>query len=148
MINASYQMNTLVHNTQWVIGHFHLIFARTTVIMYLAVAYHLWPKLTGHRLASRGLACIQLWLWAIGMIALTTPWHVLGLLGQPRRISSTPYDSPLVEQWGPQELAMVIGGAILVFSSLLFVMNLFCRTPQNGSTTSATTTGQWRCIHR
>ena len=124
MINASYSMNTLVHNTQWVTGHFHLIFAGTTVIMYLAVAYHLWPKLTGRRLASRGMAVFQLWLWMIGMMVLTMPWHVLGLLGQPRRISSTPYDSPLVEQWDPHELAMIVGGAILLFSALLFVLNL------------------------
>ncbi len=124
MINASYQMNSLVHNTQWVTGHFHLIFAGTTVIMYLAVAYHLWPKLTGRRLASRGMAVVQLWLWTIGMLVLTMPWHVLGLLGQPRRISSTPYDSPLVEQWDPHELAMIVGGAILLFSALLFVLNL------------------------
>ncbi|MCB1785730.1 MAG: b(o/a)3-type cytochrome-c oxidase subunit 1 [Gammaproteobacteria bacterium] len=124
MINASYQMNSLVHNTQWVTGHFHLIFAGTTVIMYLAVAYHLWPKLTGRKLAMRGLAVIQLWLWGIGMIVLTTPWHALGILGQPRRISSTPYDSPLVAQWGPHEFAMIVGGAILVFSSVLFMINL------------------------
>ena len=124
MINASYQMNTLIHNTQWVTGHFHLIFAGTTVIMYLALAYHLWPKLTGRRLASRGMAVLQLWLWTIGMLVLTLPWHVLGLLGQPRRISSTPYDSPLVEQWDPHELAMIVGGAILLFSALLFVLNL------------------------
>lgn len=124
MINASYQMNSLVHNTQWVTGHFHLIFGGTTVIMYLATAYHLWPKLTGRRLASRSMAVMQLWLWAIGMMILTMPWHVLGLLGQPRRISSTPYDSPLVEQWGPHEFAMVIGGAVLVFSAVLFVLNL------------------------
>ncbi|MCB1772397.1 MAG: cbb3-type cytochrome c oxidase subunit I, partial [Gammaproteobacteria bacterium] len=124
MINASYQMNTLVHNTQWVTGHFHLIFAGTTVIMYLAVAYHLWPKLTGRKLASRGMAVLQLWLWTIGMLVLTMPWHVLGLLGQPRRISSAPYDSPLVEQWDPHEFAMLVGGAILVVSALLFVLNL------------------------
>ncbi len=124
MINASYQMNSLVHNTQWVTGHFHLIFAGTTVIMYLATAYHLWPKLTGRRLASRGMAVLQLWLWTIGMLVLTMPWHGLGLLGQPRRISSTPYDSPLVAEWDPYELVMIIGGAILVLSALLFVLNL------------------------
>jgi cytochrome c oxidase subunit 1 len=124
MVNASYQMNSLVHNTQWVTGHFHLIFGGTTVIMYLAVAYYLWPKLTGRRLLSRGMASLQLWLWTIGMLVLTMPWHVIGLLGQPRRVSSTPYDSPLVDQWAPHELTMIIGGAILVFSALLFVGNL------------------------
>jgi cytochrome c oxidase subunit 1 len=124
MINASYQMNTLVHNTQWVTGHFHLIFGGTTIIMYLATAYHLWPKFTGRRLASRGMAVVQLWLWTIGMLVLTMPWHALGILGQPRRISSAPYDSPLVAQWDPHELAMVVGGAILLLSALLFVLNL------------------------
>ncbi|MCW9079104.1 MAG: cbb3-type cytochrome c oxidase subunit I, partial [Gammaproteobacteria bacterium] len=124
MINASYMMNTMVHNTQWVTGHFHLIFGGTTIIMYLAVAYHLWPKLTGRPLASRAMAVLQLWLWTIGMLVLTMPWHALGLLGQPRRISSTPYDSPLVAQWDPHELAMIVGGAILLVSALLFVLNL------------------------
>ena len=124
MINASYAMNSLVHNTQWVTGHFHLIFGGTTVIMYLATAYYLWPKLTGRPLASRGMAVLQLWLWTIGMLVLTMPWHVLGLLGQPRRISSAPYDSPLVAQWDPHETAMIVGGAILLVSALLFVLNL------------------------
>jgi cytochrome c oxidase subunit 1 len=124
MINMSYQMNTLVHNTQWVTGHFHLIFGGTTVIMYLAIAYYVWPRITGRRLASRGMAVAQLWTWFIGMVVLTLPWHALGMLGQPRRISSAPYDSPLVEQWDPHELAMIIGGAILVFSALLFILNL------------------------
>jgi cytochrome c oxidase subunit 1 len=124
MINASYQMNTLVHNTQWVTGHFHLIFGGTTVIMYLATAYWLWPRLTGRRIASRAMALVQLWLWTIGMIVLTLPWHALGLLGQPRRISSTPYDSPLVAAWDPHEAAMIVGGLILLLSAVLFVLNL------------------------
>ncbi len=124
MINASYSMNTLVHNTQWVTGHFHLIFGGTVGIMYWAIAYHLWPKLTGRELASNGMAVGQLWLWFVGMMVLTMPWHVLGLLGQPRRISSTPYDSPLVAQWDPHELAMIVGGVILLISSVMLIYNL------------------------
>lgn len=55
------------------------------------------------------------------MMVLTMPWHVLG---QPRRISSTPYDSPLVEQWLPHGFTMIGGGMILVLSAVLFVLNL------------------------
>jgi cytochrome c oxidase subunit 1 len=124
MINASYSMNTMVHNTQWVTGHFHLIFAGTTVIMYFAIAYYLWPKMTGRQLYSTGLALRQLWLWFVGMLILTIPWHHLGLAGQPRRISSTPYDQSLVDAWLPSELAMIAGGAILVVSALMLVYNL------------------------
>jgi len=124
MINASYAMNAMIHNTQWVTGHFHLIFAGTVVIMYFAIAYYLWPKLTGRQLHSTRLALTQLWLWFIGMLVLTLPWHVLGLDGQPRRISSTPYDQVLVDKWQPNEIAMVIGGIILLVSALMLVYNL------------------------
>ncbi|MCU7958435.1 MAG: cbb3-type cytochrome c oxidase subunit I [gamma proteobacterium symbiont of Bathyaustriella thionipta] len=124
-INASYAMNTLIHNTQWVTGHFHLIFAGTVVILYMGVAYHIWPKMTGRQLASAGLARMQLWLWFWGMLVLTLPWHVLGLLGQPRRISSTPYDSPLVQQWFPYEVAMAVGGVILFIAAAMLIWNLF-----------------------
>ena len=124
MINASYAMNAMVHNTQWVTGHFHLIFAGTVVIMYFAIGYYLWPKLTGRQLHSTRLALTQLWLWFIGMLVLTLPWHALGIDGQPRRISSTPYDQVLVDQWQPNEVAMVIGGLILMVSALMLVFNL------------------------
>jgi cytochrome c oxidase subunit 1 len=124
MINASYSMNTMIHNTQWVTGHFHLIFGGSVVIMYFAIAYYLWPKLTGRQLHSTRLALTQLWLWFIGMLVLTLPWHVLGLDGQPRRISSTPYDQVLVDQWQPNEVAMIAGGVILVISALMLVFNL------------------------
>jgi heme/copper-type cytochrome/quinol oxidase subunit 1 len=39
VINASYSMNALINNTQWVSGHFHPIFGGTTVIMYFAAAH-------------------------------------------------------------------------------------------------------------
>jgi cytochrome c oxidase subunit 1 len=124
LINASYSMNAMIHNTQWVTGHFHLIFAGTVVIMYFAIAYYLWPKMTGKQLHSTRLALTQLWLWFIGMLVLTLPWHVLGLDGQPRRISSTPYDQVLVDKWQPNEVAMVVGGIILIVSALMLVFNL------------------------
>jgi len=125
IINASYAMNAMVHNTAWVPGHFHLIFAGTTITMYLAVAYKLWPKLCGKALVSEDLALTQLWSWFVGMVIMTTPWHVLGLLGQPRRISSVNYNSVLTLAWVPYELAMIIGGLILLISGCLFVYILY-----------------------
>jgi cytochrome c oxidase subunit 1 len=124
MINASYSMNAMVHNTQWVTGHFHLIFGGTVVIMYFAIAYYLWPKLTGRQLYSNPLALTQLWLWFLGMLVLTLPWHQLGLNGQPRRISSTPYDAALVDRWVANETIMIVGGAILLISALLLLYGL------------------------
>ncbi len=125
IVNASYAMNAMVHNTAWVPGHFHLIFAGTTVVMYFAIAYYLWPILCKKPLFSNNLALLQLWMWFIGMAILTTPWHVLGLLGQPRRISSVVYNNLLTLSWKPYELAMIAGGLVLLASACLFVYLLF-----------------------
>ncbi len=124
LVNASYAMNAMIHNTAWVPGHFHLIFAGTTVIMYFAIAYYLWPIMADKPLFSKDLALVQLWTWFIGMTILTTPWHVLGLLGQPRRISGVEYNSLLTLAWDPYELAMIFGGLVMLGSACLFVYNL------------------------
>ncbi len=125
LVNASYAMDVMVHNTQWITGHFHLIFAGTSVIMYFALAYHIWPKMTGRPLVSKSLAKAQLWLWFIGMLVLTLPWHVMGLLGQPRRISVAPYGNEVAKSWIPYEIAMVVGGVILTVSALMLIVILF-----------------------
>lgn len=124
LINASYAMNAMVHNTAWISGHFHLIFGGTTVIMYFGVAYYFWPVLTGKSLYSNNLAVAQLWSWFIGMIILTTPWHILGLLGQPRRIDSVNYNNLLTLSWEPYEVTMIFGGFILLVSAGLLIFNL------------------------
>ncbi|MDD5114717.1 MAG: b(o/a)3-type cytochrome-c oxidase subunit 1 [Methylobacter sp.] len=124
IVNASYAMNAMIHNTAWVPGHFHLIFAGTTVIMYFAIAYYLWPILVGKPLFSSSMALVQLWTWFIGMSILTTPWHVLGLLGQPRRISTVVYNNLLTLSWKPYELMMILGGLVLLGSACLFIYNL------------------------
>jgi len=125
IVNAGYAMNSMIHNTAWVPGHFHLIFAGTTVIMYFAIAYYLWPILTRKPLFSNNLALLQLWAWFIGMSVLTTPWHILGLLGQPRRISTVVYNSLLTLSWSPYELLMIFGGLILLSSACLFGYQLY-----------------------
>lgn len=124
LINASYAMNVMVHNTAWVPGHFHLIFGGTTIIMYFGIAYYFWPVLAGKPLFSNNLALIQLWSWFIGMVILTTPWHILGLLGQPRRIDSVHYNNLLTLSWEPYEITMIFGGLIMVGSAGLLIYNL------------------------
>ena len=125
VINASYAMNAMVHNTAWVSGHFHLIFGGTTIIMYFAIAYYFWPILTDKPLYCHGMAIAQLWIWFIGMIFLTTPWHILGLLGQPRRIDSVNYNNLLTLSWEPYEVTMIFGGLLLIVSSALLIYNLY-----------------------
>jgi cytochrome c oxidase subunit 1 len=120
LINMSYQLDQSIHNTQWVTGHFHLIFAGAIVIMYFAIAYDLWPHLTGRAFVDLGLIRAQLWTWFIGMIVLTFPWHWVGILGMPRRMAFYDYSNPALSPEALSVVASVIGGAILVVSGALF----------------------------
>jgi cytochrome c oxidase subunit 1 len=125
IINMSYQLNSSIHNTQWVTGHFHLIFAGAIVIMYFAIAYDLWPHLTGRALASERLMRLQLWLWFIGMIVTTFPWHYVGILGMPRRMAYYDYSNPAL---APEALSVILsafGGLILLAAGWLFVFILY-----------------------
>lgn len=121
LINMSYQLDSTIHNTQWVTGHFHLIFGGAIVIMYFALAYDLWPHLTGRALLNLRLVHWQLWLWFIGMIVLTFPWHYAGLLGMPRRMAFYDYTAPGMFAEGVSVVMSTIGGALLVVSAALFI---------------------------
>ena len=121
LINMSYQLNSTIHNTQWITGHFHLIFGGAIVIMYFVIAYDLWPQLTGRALGSMRLVRTQLWLWFIGMMVLTLPWHWAGLLGMPRRMAYYDYTNPDIAPEAWTVLISVLGGALLVISGLLFL---------------------------
>jgi cytochrome c oxidase subunit 1 len=124
LINMSYQLDFAVHNTQWITGHFHLIFAGAIVIMYFAVAYDLWPHLTGRALVQDGMIKAQLWLWFVGMIILTFPWHVVGVMGMPRRMAYFDYTNPEIAPQAVTVLISSVGGLLMVVSGLLFLLIL------------------------
>ena len=121
LINMSYQLDASIHNTQWITGHFHLIFGGAIVIMYFAIAYDLWPHLTGRALADYGLMRAQLWLWFTGMIMTTFPWHYVGILGMPRRMASYDYADPAIAPQAIWVSMSVLGGLILLGSGGLFL---------------------------
>lgn len=121
IINMSYQLNETVHNTQWVTGHFHLIFAGAIVIMYFMAAYELWPQLVHCGPLPRRAMRVQLWLWFVGMMVLSMPWHLVGLLGMPRRMAYYDYTHPAIQPQAWTVVASTLGGLVLVLSALLFV---------------------------
>jgi cytochrome c oxidase subunit 1 len=124
LINMSYSMNSMVHNTAWIPAHFHLIFGGAVVIMYFAVAYEMWPRITGKPLRSKRLARWQLWLWFWGMMITSIPWHITGLMGQPRRVAMFDFSDPLLAPMVPLAVLSVIGGFILLASAFLLIFVL------------------------
>jgi cytochrome c oxidase subunit I len=124
LINMSFAMNSMIHNTSWVTAHFHLIFGGAVVIMYFAIAYEMWPRITGKPLRSKRLARLQLWSWFWGMLITTIPWHLAGLMGQPRRVATFDYSDPLMARMGPLVVLSVVGGLVLLCSATLLIVIL------------------------
>jgi cytochrome c oxidase subunit 1 len=124
LINMSSSLDATIHNTQWVTAHFHLIYGGAVVIMYFAIAYELWPQLTGRPLFSVRLARWQLWSWFIGLMVTTIPWHLVGLMGQPRRMAFYDYHNPAIAPQAPYVVVSSLGGFIILLSAVLLIVNL------------------------
>jgi cytochrome c oxidase subunit 1 len=92
--------------------------------MYFAIAYDIWPRLAGREYTSLVPLRAQLWLWFIGMMVMTLPWHWLGLQGQWRRVANFNYADPIIAGWGPLVIVSFVAGLVLLASALLFVRNL------------------------
>lgn len=136
IVNASYQMNELIHNTIWVTGHFHLTVATAVVLTYFGAAYWLIPHLTGRKLTSNlnNLANVTGIMWAIGMFIMSGAMHIAGLLGAPRRSEFSTYGgSEQATEWISYQIAQAVGGTILFIAILLIigvVVNLLWFAPK------------------
>ncbi len=119
--NASYNVNLVVHNTAWIVGHFHLTVATAVTLSFMGISYWLVPYLTGNRLWKPKWAVAQGWIWFVGMIIFSNAMHVLGLLGAPRRtpLGSAPY---VPEEWSGHLFRVSFGGAILLVGVILYVV--------------------------
>lgn len=127
IINASHQLNQVIHNTIWVTGHFHLTVATTVILTFFGISYWLIPHLTGRVLtkAMNKLAIIQTIVWVIGMAFMSTSMHFAGLLGAPRRSAFSTYgNAEQALEWIPYQIAQAIGGSIL-FIGIILVLIIF-----------------------
>ncbi|MFE8702173.1 b(o/a)3-type cytochrome-c oxidase subunit 1 [Cytobacillus sp. FJAT-54145] len=125
MVNASHQMNQVVHNTIWVTGHFHLTLATSVVLTFFGITYWLVPHITGRKLtkAMNKLAIIQAMTWAIGMTFMSGAMHAAGLLGAPRRSSFSEYGGAAqASEWIPYQIAQAVGGSILFIGIILVII--------------------------
>jgi cytochrome c oxidase subunit 1 len=123
LINASYNVNLVVHNTAWIPGHLHLTVGTAVTLTFIGITYWLVPHLAGRALWSRGLALAQVWLWFGGMAIFSNALHRLGLLGAPRRtmLGVAPYVQP---EWRTVLPLVGIGGMVLFVSALLYFLNI------------------------
>ncbi|WP_226034731.1 b(o/a)3-type cytochrome-c oxidase subunit 1 [Aquibacillus saliphilus] len=124
IINASNQMNQVIHNTIWVTGHFHLTVGSTVILTFFGISYWLIPALTGRKLTAKinTLGIIQTIVWTVGMTIMSGSMHIAGLLGAPRRSSYSTYGgTEQASEWISYQIAQAVGGSILFIGIILMV---------------------------
>ena len=116
-----------VHDTYFVVAHFHYVLVGSAVFPIFAVFYYWLPKITG-KLMNERLGKWSFWLMFAGFNLTFFPQHILGLLGMPRRIYT--YDSGL--GWEPHNLVSTIG-AFMFAVGVLFTMANYIRSLRDGA---------------
>jgi cytochrome c oxidase subunit 1 len=123
IVNNSYAMDVLVHNTMWIVGHFHITVGGPVALTFIGAAYGLVPALSGRKLYLPKLALVQVYTYFVGMSIMSTAMHWAGLLGSPRRTSDVTYfGANGAATWHPEMLWAAIGGSLVAISILMFII--------------------------
>jgi cytochrome c oxidase subunit 1 len=123
IVNNSYSMDVLVHNTMWIVGHFHITVGGPVALTFIGAAYGLVPALSGRALYLPKLALVQVYTYFIGMTVMSTAMHWAGLLGSPRRTSDVTYfGAQGAATWHPHMLWAAAGGTLVFISILMFIV--------------------------
>jgi cytochrome c oxidase subunit 1 len=112
--------NWQLHNSYFVIAHFHYVLVGAIVFAIFGGFYYWFPKATG-RMLNETLGKWNFWLFLIGFHVTFDVMHIPGILGMPRSI----YTYEANRGWGTLNLIVSIGGIIQAIAVLIFAINVF-----------------------
>lgn len=118
--NATVSTDLHLHDTYFIVGHFHDTIFGGFVFPFFAAIYYWYPKATGRKM-NETLGKLHFWLMTPSFFALTFLMMYAGLLGMRRRIAD--YDPALGLDF--YHLLMTIAGYLIALSVLIFVYNFF-----------------------
>jgi cytochrome c oxidase subunit 1 len=116
---AQYPIDWQVHDTYYVVAHFHYVLFGGSMFGIFAGLYYWWPKMFG-RLLDERLGKVHFWLSFVGFNLAFFPQHFLGLLGMPRRIAS--YRD--ISSWQDWNIVSTVGSYIMALGMLVFLANV------------------------
>lgn len=124
-----------VHDTYFVVGHFHIVMGLSGTFGMIAGIYHWFPKMYG-RMMNKGLGYVHFWLTIIGAYGVFFPMHFLGLAGVPRRYYANT-EFPMFDNMYDINELITLFAILAVSAQGLFIFNVFYsifkgpRAPQN-----------------
>lgn len=117
--NATVATDLHLHDTYWIVGHFHATMFGGFVFPFFAAVYYWFPKMTG-RLYDETLGKIHFWLIFPAFYVMSVGQMRVGLLGMRRRIAD--YDPALGFEF--TQLLITISGFVIGISTLVFMYNI------------------------
>jgi cytochrome c oxidase subunit I len=132
-----------MHDTYYVVAHFHYVLSLGAVFAIFAGWYYWFPKMSGY-MYSEAMGKLHFWLTFIGANVLFFPQHFLGLAGMPRRISDYP-DAFAYWNWWSSVGSYITATATLVFIfSMLYAYFVARRKAADNPWGAGATTLEWK----
>jgi cytochrome c oxidase subunit 1 len=138
-ILAQPALDAYLHDTYFVIAHFHLIMAMAGVFAIFSATYFWFPKMFG-RMMNERLGRIHFWITLFGAYATFMPMHLLGIAGHPRRYSDLT-GVQYVAAMAPLQKFITVAAIVTIFGQIIFLVNLFWSMRRG----PAATANPWDC---
>ena len=130
IINASYNLDNVVHNTSWLPAHFHQTVAGPVFLSYIGMSLFLLATLTGREVR---FARVNLWapyIWTVGIMIFSTGLFIGGAAGEPRRTNmglsyTNPESAFYHADWQVAKILGTAGGVIMTIAALMFFVVFF-----------------------
>jgi len=112
-----------VHDTYFVVAHFHLVMGSASIFGMLCGVYHWYPKMFG-RMMNTKLGYLHFWLTFLGAYLVFFPMHFMGIDGVPRRYYAFT-EFPFMEKWVSVNLLITWAAIIAGLAQVAFLINFF-----------------------
>jgi len=140
---ANAGVDRAMHDTYYVVAHFHYVLSLGAVFAIFAGWYYWFPKMSGY-MYNEAMGKLHFWLTFIGANVLFFPQHFLGLAGMPRRYADYP-DAFAYWNWWSSVGSYITAAGTLVFVTSMLYAYFFARqrAPDNPWGVGATTL-EWK----
>ena len=122
-ILAQPALDSYLHDTYFVVAHFHLIMAMAGVFALFSATYFWFPKMFG-RMMNERLGQWHFWITLLGAYATFMPMHLLGIAGHPRRYSELS-GVQYVTAMAPLQKFVTVAAIVTLAGQIIFLVNLF-----------------------